>query len=779
MTSFSSLQARLVGAVLLAIIPAWVVMYVVNQPWTGLLVGLSALAGASLGGERFILRQVRSLCNTARHLASGNLSVRTGLTRETGELGELARSLDSMAESLEQRVQEREKAARTLLARSFQQTVVGALGQFALVSKDLSALLNQAAMLVSQTLEVEYTEVLELQDENHLLLRAGIGWKGGVIGTLIESIPEGGLRAYTLASGETVAIPSFADEARFRMPQMLLDHGAASGITVAISGHGQAFGLLGAYSTHRRAFTEDEGSFLLSVATVLAMGVARNRAEADLQKLAAFAQLNPNPAMELTADGTITYFNSAAARLAESLGLDHPNDLLPPNIQEVVSGCLDSGKSVIGMEARMAKRAFSWSFHPVKDSEVVHTYVEDITERLNLEAQLRQSQKMESIGQLAAGVAHDFNNMLTIIQGHSGMLLNKSTVWPDLAESCQSIYGAAERAAGLTRQLLMFSRKSVIQPKLVDLREVITNMTKMLQRILGETIKLEFPSPPEIPLIYADAGMLEQIIMNLSVNARDAMPKGGLLTISTGVVTITEDYIHSHPDTSPGEFVYLRVSDTGAGMDPETVSRIFEPFFTTKEVGKGTGLGLATVYGIAKQHSGWVEVNSETGRGTTFDVFFPAREEKLPLGKEEPVSTSKVEGGQETILLVEDEPVLREMAQMILEEGGYRILEAGDGVEALRIWEEHREEVDLLLTDMVMPEGMSGMDLAQCLQASKPELRVIFASGYSMDDLDTKFLQQGYAGFIQKPYTHVTLAKAVREALDQPATPANQATTPS
>ena len=331
----------------------------------------------------------------------------------------------------------------------------------------------------------------------------------------------------------------------------------------------------------------------------------------------------------------------------------------------------------------MDGRTFSWLFHPVLRSRVVHCYVDDITDRLNLEEQLRQSQKMESVGQLAAGVAHDFNNMLTIIQGHSSALLAKPTLPSNILDPLQAIYFAAERAAGLTRQLLMFSRKNVIQSDLLDLREVVSNMSRMLERLLGETIQLECLPPPELPAMEGDTGMIEQVIMNLSVNARDAMPQGGKLTISLDTVTIDDGYARAHADARAGRFIRLRVTDTGIGMDVPTLHRIFEPFFTTKEVGKGTGLGLATVYGIVKQHEGWIEVNSEPGKGSTFDVFFPASDKVGPPKTPKPVPVDATTGGSETILIVEDEPVLREMARDILSEYGYRIFEASSGREAL------------------------------------------------------------------------------------------------
>jgi CheY-like chemotaxis protein len=364
-------------------------------------------------------------------------------------------------------------------------------------------------------------------------------------------------------------------------------------------------------------------------------------------------------------------------------------------------------------------------------------------------------------------VAHDFNNMLTIIQGHAGMLIAKSSLPEELHDSAQAVYFAAERAASLTRQLLMFSRKNVMQSQPLDLRKVVDHLSKMLQRLLGEDIALEVHAPQYISMVQGDTGMIEQILMNLAVNARDAMPKGGTLTISTSVVEVNDAYAQTHPEARPGSFACLLVGDTGSGMDRATMRRIFEPFFTTKEVGKGTGLGLATVYGIVKQHGGWIEVASELGKGTLFNVFFPATGEPIVgLPQETTTDTSEIRGGKETILIVEDEPVLRDLAHVILEDCGYEVLEAGTGSEALRVWDRHRGHVDLLLTDMVMPDGMSGMELAERLRDAQPELKIIFASGYSMDDLDTDFVRKGYAIFLQKPYTHVTLPRAVRDCLD-------------
>ncbi len=758
---------RLVGVVLLAITPAWVLMYFIHMPFTGFIVGLVALGAAWYGGERFVLRKVRVLSQAAERLADGDLSTRTGIAHEHGEFGQLARTFDTMAAALQRRAGEREDGEKRLVQRSLQQTVLGALGQFAFTAQDMAALFEQTVMLMSQTLEVEFCSVLEVQPgEQGLLLSAGIGWREGWVGKVRVAAGPADQMSFVMQAGEPVVIPDLENETRFRPAQFLLEHGAASGISVGLGAKGRAFGVLGAFTAQLRHFTEDEVHFLLSAGTLVAMAIERQRAEADMRNLANFAQLNPNPAMELNSDAEISYFNDAALKLAQSMGHQHPAAILPENIHELLRTCLSTRNSLLRHETAKAARTLSWSLHPVAGRELVHAYIEDITQRLSLEAQLRQSQKMESVGQLAAGVAHDFNNMLTVVQGHSGMLMTKPTLPSDLLDPVQAIYFAAERAAGLTRQLLMFSRKNVMQPRNLDLREVVAQMSRLLERVLGETIKLDVNAPAFMPLIEGDSGMIEQVLMNLAVNAREAMDKGGKLTISTSPIEIGSWYVSTHPDSYEGAFVCLRVADSGCGMDELTLSRIFEPFFTTKEVGKGTGLGLATVYGIVKQHKGWIEVNSEPGAGTTFNVYFPATSEFVTHMPARSPNDVVVPSGQETILVVEDEPLLRDLANAILTNCGYQVLEAGTGVEALNVWDRHKGNIQLLLTDMIMPEGMSGMELAQRLVTVRPNLKIIIASGYSMDELDNEFVRERNARFIQKPYTHITLPQAVRECLD-------------
>lgn len=393
--------------------------------------------------------------------------------------------------------------------------------------------------------------------------------------------------------------------------------------------------------------------------------------------------------------------------------------------------------------------------------------VEDITARLALEEQLRQSQKMESIGQLAAGVAHDINNILTIIQGHAGLLLNVASLDADSMKSLKQISAASERAAGFIRHLLMFSRKQVYRTKILDLNQVLHNLEYMLPRMLGEHIALEVRCGPDLPRIAADIAMVEQIVMNLAVNARDAMPKGGKLLIETSNVETNSSYVKLHPEAHTGRFACLSVTDTGCGMERSVLQRIFEPFFTTKEVGKGTGLGLATVYGIVKQHHGWIEVQSKVGLGTTFKVFFPVAGETGLLSAGSTPETEAVKGGQETILLVEDEKELLELMREVLQQYHYRILTASSGTEALLVWEEHNGRIDLLITDMIMPGGMTGDELAAELKRRKPGLKIIYASGYTSAFVGRDFGQNAIT-FLAKPYQPLRVAQLIRETLDAP-----------
>jgi two-component system, cell cycle sensor histidine kinase and response regulator CckA len=395
------------------------------------------------------------------------------------------------------------------------------------------------------------------------------------------------------------------------------------------------------------------------------------------------------------------------------------------------------------------------------------TLTEDISERLNLESQLRQAHKMEAIGQLAAGVAHDFNNILTVIQGHVSLVLSGNKVDQQDEASLKQTLAASERAGNLTRQLLAFSRKQIMECKPVKLDRLFDQLGPMLQRLIGEQIQIEFHSPPLLPPIHADLCNIEQVLMNLAVNARDAMPQGGRLTISATGLHISQSDTNANPEAYVGQFVCLSVSDTGCGMDDATKSLIFEPFFTTKEVGKGTGMGLATVYGIVKQHKGWIELDSRVGCGTTFRVYLPESVElcdaTLPAKPETPPSSLE---GDETILIVEDEPFLRKFVQTVLGTYGYKVLLAADAAQALEVWRQQKNDIALLLTDMVMPGGINGKELAEILRAQSPGLKVIFTSGYSLDVLGDNYRLTVGSDLLQKPYSASVLVAAVRQCLD-------------
>ncbi len=433
----------------------------------------------------------------------------------------------------------------------------------------------------------------------------------------------------------------------------------------------------------------------------------------------------------------------------ELLGLSSPNDVIGQHIFSLyadseqwfdLADYLRSSAPFKGLTAewkrktgttvvRVSGRAVS---NGRKDGVVFEIFAEDVTERRALEQQLRQSQKMEAVGRLAGGIAHDFNNLLMVISGYSEFLLERLGGEPHLRGPAQEIASASERASSLTRQLLAFSRKQMLAPRIVNLNDIATENLKMLTRMIGEDIDLVMTPGKNLWSVRADAGQIEQVIMNLAVNARDAMPSGGKLTIETANISLDEEYARVHAPLRAGDYVMVSISDTGAGMDAETQSHIFEPFFTTKGT-KGTGLGLSTVYGIVKQSGGYIWVYSEVGRGTTFKIYLPrvpSVEEPAMHTVTAPAQFQRVEPGTETILLVEDEANLRYLARQYLEKQGYRVIEAADGAVAMQIAVAHEGIIHLLLTDVIMP-GMNGRELAQRISEIRPNVKVLYMSGYT------------------------------------------------
>jgi PAS domain S-box-containing protein len=461
----------------------------------------------------------------------------------------------------------------------------------------------------------------------------------------------------------------------------------------------------------------------------------------------------------------------AEERLGQNvLDLVHPED--QPKAQAALREAIARPHQPVRVEYRFRHRDGSWrvlqtvgrSLPEQAEEGFIVLNSRDITESRQLEEQLRQSQKLEAIGQLAGGVAHDFNNMLAAMMMQAELAASDARLPDSARDAFQQIRAIAQRAANLTRQLLLFSRKQVMQSQIVDLNEIVSQLTRMLQRIIGEDIRLELALDPSPLTLRADVGMIEQVLLNLVVNARDAMPSGGRLSIQTGTCDLREDA--AGPDTPPGRYATLQVRDTGCGIAPEHLPHIFEPFFTTKEPGKGTGLGLATVFGIVKQHGGTIRVESQLGQGTTFSLLLPLAQTTAPTTAAATAPEAPARGGAETILLVEDEPAVRALAALVLERAGYRVLAVADGAAAHGAWEQHREAIHLLLTDLVMPEGLSGHELARRFQSERPDLRVLFTTGYSEEWAGRELELRPGQNYLPKPFTPQQLLATVRHCLE-------------
>ncbi|MBI5594101.1 MAG: response regulator [Deltaproteobacteria bacterium] len=501
------------------------------------------------------------------------------------------------------------------------------------------------------------------------------------------------------------------------------------------------------------------------------------------ERFRALYEDNPSMYFTIDAQGVVLSVNPFGAeqlgyRTEELIGQSalnvfHPDD--KDAVQRQLAACLRKSGEVSNWELRKIHKNGNvlWVREAARavigsdGKSMVLVVCEDITERKNIEEQLRQAVKMEAIGTLAGGVAHDFNNLMTAVMGYSDLSLKKIAKDDPLRRDIEQIRKAGERAAALTSQLLAFSRKQVVQPKVLDLNQVIAETEKILRRLIGEDIDLVSVPGPALARVMADPGLIGQVIMNLAINARDAMPQGGKLTLETANVCLGEAYAQRHIGVEPGRYVMLAISDTGSGMNEMTLSRIFEPFFTTKEKGKGTGLGLAVVYGIVKQSNGHIWVYSEPGRGTTFKVYLPCAEQETEIVGLDAGSAELLRQGSETILLVEDDDIVCDLASFSLRMYGYTVIEAHDGDEALKICCEHEGPIQLLVTDVVMP-GMSGRELAKKFESLCPAMKVLYISGYTDNAIVHHGILDAGAAFLQKPFTPEALARKVREVLDEP-----------
>ena len=524
-----------------------------------------------------------------------------------------------------------------------------------------------------------------------------------------------------------------------------------------------------------------------TVRHALALGTQdrqRRQAEAALraseERFRALVENSSDALLVVDAEGRITYISGSSPRhlgwqpyemVGQSLF-----DFLHPDDRELAGAtqaeALQRPGENLAAEVRFKHANGSWrimegvAVNRLNDPSVggIILNARDITERRRLEEQLRHAQKMEAVGQLAGGVAHDFNNLLTAILGYCNLMLDDIPQDDPMRQDLEEIKSAGERAAALTRQLLAFSRRQMLQPQVVDLNMLVRQTEKLLRRLISEDVELITALGPGLPAVKVDPASLEQVLVNLAVNARDAMPDGGRLTIETSVVDLDSSYVGAHPAVLPGRYVMLSVSDTGVGMDTATRARIFEPFFTTKEHGKGSGLGLATVYGIVQQSGGSIWVYSEPGQGTSFKVYLPTSETGA-LTRSSDAGGDGAKKGWETVLLVEDEDAVRALAREVLRRHGYVVLEARHGLDALRVAERHPDTIHLMVTDVVMPH-MSGRDLADRLAEVRPKMKVLFMSGYTDHSAMHRHLTPG-AAFLQKPFTPETFARKVRSMLDE------------
>lgn len=539
------------------------------------------------------------------------------------------------------------------------------------------------------------------------------------------------------------------------------------------------------------AFSPAPGQFATLFSDITSRKLTAQALQAAEERYRSLVESSPN-AIAVHRKGRIVYVNPAGVKLIgaksqEELIGRNLMDFVHPDYQEVVTRRAAAAYTR-GEVAPLLEEKFVRLDGSEVDVEVVaiplmlegepavNTIIRDITGRKRAEEalreseeKLRQGQRLEAIGRLAGGVAHDFNNLLTAIIGHTEFLRADVAPHSDRTSDLDEIQKAAERAATLTRQLLAFSRRQALQPHVFDLDEVTENMTGLLEQLIGEDVHLAFRQSPDLWPVEADPGQIEQVIMNLAINARDAMPEGGKLTVETANVELNEDYVSTHLATEPGPYVMLAVSDTGCGMSRELLSHIFEPFFTTKDPGKGTGLGLSTVYGILKQSGGSIWVYSEPGKGTTFKVYLPRADKPVdwsPRSRATPDGASR--DGDETILLVEDEPAVLRLAARVLASRGYVVFTAGSPEEAITLFREHPGRVHLLLTDVILP-GMSGHALAEVLTGEQSQApRVLYMSGYTRNAIVHEGRLDADIEFLEKPFTPEALARRVREVLDMP-----------
>ena len=666
---------------------------------------------------------------------------------------------------------------------------LAALNRFLAVAAEDQApgtLLEQACLEVAGILRVSGGAAF-LVDELDASMRvaAQVSTHPGAmpVGSAIDLTQAGSLRRFLRAGAPVVASDIRADSRFAGIEALFEPTGAVAMVGLPLVIRGAVVGAIVVTSPTPREFTDAEIVLAAAVAAQAGSALSRHRARTAERMLRAAIEQIPESVLMTDPSGRIEYVNpafTATTGLSSHSVLGRQPDALTGAgydgmVAEDIRQSLEAGRAWQGRLT--SQRATGESLHldtvitAVRNErgELAH-YVgiaRDMTQELERESQLLHAQKLEAVGQLAGGIAHDFNNIMGAMLMEVDLLEVEQTLPDEVGEGLRNLRASIDRAAGLTRQLLLFGRRQAMTIRLHDLGDIVNDLLRLLSRVIGEAVEIEFIRYETPVQVEVDAGMIEQVLTNLTVNARDAMRGGGQLTIAVGRVSLEEADVEARPDARAGTFASLRVTDTGIGMTPAVMQRIFEPFFTTKGVGEGSGLGLATTYGIVAQHNGWIEVESVPGEGTSFEIFLPLAAHAAPVEAAQAPAPSML-GGNEVILVVEDETLLRSMISRALRHLGYRVFEATSGVHALAIWADLDGGVQLLLTDMVMPDGISGIELAARLREHQPALEVIVMSGYSVElarDGGERLVRD--VDFLGKPFTIAALSEIVRAALDR------------